>query len=44
MINTVRLLTIKIFTIKIFAFTFSGMLKEFGGGLELTENWNQSVF
>ena len=28
---------------KIFIFTFSGMLKEFGGGLDLTENWARIV-
>ena len=32
-----------LYKIKIFVFVFSGMLKEFGGILELTENWSQSV-
>ena len=28
--------------IKTFVFTFSGILKEIGGGLKLTENWARS--
>lgn len=31
------------YKIKNFVFVFSGMLKEFGGILELIENWSQSV-
>ena len=29
--------------LRFFLITFSGMLKEFGGDLELTENWARNV-